>query len=84
MVVSACSMAARTIGDSPTLHSIWSRSTALIQDIRFAWRLLRRNPAFAAIGIATLALGIGINTAAFTVFNALYCVRCLSANRKRW
>ncbi len=42
----------------------------MIQDIRFAWRLLRRNPAFTAIGIATLALGIGINTAAFTVFNA--------------
>jgi len=33
-------------------------------------RLLRRNPAFAVIAIATLALGIGINTAAFTVFNA--------------
>ena len=42
----------------------------MIQDIRFAWRLLRRNPAFTAIAIATLALGIGINTAAFTVFNA--------------
>jgi predicted permease len=42
----------------------------LIQDIRFAVRLLRRNPAFAVIAIATLALGIGINTAAFTVFNA--------------
>ena len=42
----------------------------MIQDIRFAVRLLRRNPAFAVIAIATLALGIGINTAAFTVFNA--------------
>jgi putative ABC transport system permease protein len=42
----------------------------LIQDIRFALRLLRRNPAFASIAIATLALGIGINTAAFTFFNA--------------
>jgi predicted permease len=42
----------------------------LIQDIRFALRLLGRNPAFAAIAIATLALGIGINTAAFTFFNA--------------
>ena len=42
----------------------------MIQDIRFALRLLGRNPAFAAIAMATLALGIGINTAAFTIFNA--------------
>ena len=42
----------------------------MIQDIRFALRLLWRNPAFAAVAIATLALGIGINTAAFTFFNA--------------
>jgi macrolide transport system ATP-binding/permease protein len=42
----------------------------LTQDIRFTLRLLRRNPAFSAIAIATLALGIGINTAAFTFFNA--------------
>ena len=40
------------------------------QDVRYALRLLMRNPAFAAIAIATLALGIGINTAAFTFFNA--------------
>jgi hypothetical protein len=44
--------------------------SAVIQDVRFALRLLRRNPAFTAIAIATLALGIGINTAAFTFFNA--------------
>ena len=42
----------------------------MTQDIRFAVRLLRRNPAFSAIAIATLALGMGINTAAFTFFNA--------------
>ncbi len=40
------------------------------QDARYAWRLLQRNRAFAAIAIATLALGIGANTAAFTFFNA--------------
>ena len=42
----------------------------MVQDIRFALRLLRRNPVFSVIAIATLALGIGINTAAFTLFNA--------------
>ena len=42
----------------------------MTQDIRFALRLLRRNPAFSAIAVATLALGMGINTAAFTFFNA--------------
>jgi predicted permease len=42
----------------------------VIQDVRFALRLVARNPAFTAIAIATLALGIGINTAAFTFFNA--------------
>lgn len=39
------------------------------RDARYALRLLARNPAFAAIAIATLALRIGINTAAFTFFN---------------
>ncbi len=42
----------------------------MTQDIRFTLRLLRRNPAFSAIAIATLALGMGINTVAFTFFNA--------------
>jgi hypothetical protein len=42
----------------------------LIHDVRFALRLLRRNPAFSIIAIATLALGIGVTTAAFTLFKA--------------
>ena len=42
----------------------------MIHDIRFALRLLRRNPAFSAIATGTLALGIGVTTAAFTLFNA--------------
>jgi predicted permease len=51
-----------------------ARGTRWIQDLgqdaRYALRLLVRNPAFAGIAIATLALGIGVNTAAFTFFNA--------------
>jgi hypothetical protein len=41
------------------------------QDVRFARRSLRRNPAFAAASIATLALAIGANTAMFSVLNAV-------------
>ncbi|HYA97396.1 MAG TPA: ABC transporter permease [Methylomirabilota bacterium] len=45
--------------------------TALLQDIRFAFRAFARNPGFAAAAVLSLAIGIGANTSIYSVVSAL-------------
>lgn len=69
--------AQRALGNTALIHedtrAIWLSTTLerFLQDTRYALRAMRRNPAFTAVVVLSLALGVGLNTSVFTVLNAL-------------
>src|SRR5947207_14266697 len=55
----------------PSLNAQLKFLSTIMNDLKFAFRQLLKNPGFTAVAVLTLALGIGANTAIFSVINAV-------------
>lgn len=67
----------RAFGNPTSIREIcregwgWTSLETVIQDLRYAWRMPRKNAGATAMAVLALSVGIGVNTAVFTAFNAV-------------